>query len=93
MHSLNDSLFGPLDTEYCMYFYILSVFGFVGLLLASLSFITFLFGGNQDAKTLMAIFMGAVIYLSCYLQNRLLYSMCMNKEGLETSYGKRKYRQ
>ena len=27
--SLNDYLFGPLDTEYCMYFYALSVINFM----------------------------------------------------------------
>jgi hypothetical protein len=90
--SINDYLFGPLDTEYCLYFYILSVFGFVGMLLAVTSLVPLLLHGNADAKTLMAIFMGSIIYLSTYFQNRLLYSMFMTKEGLETSYARRKHR-
>jgi hypothetical protein len=90
MPSVNDTLFGPLDTEFCMYFYILSVFGFVGLLLAFVSFLSFLFRGEGDAKTLMAVFMGSIIYLSFYIQNRLLYSMCINKDGFQMGRGAKK---
>jgi hypothetical protein len=38
-----DALFGPLNKKYCLWFYFLSVFGFVFLIIASK------FSGNYDA--------------------------------------------
>jgi hypothetical protein len=37
MANLNDQLFGPLSKKYCIYFYYLSVIGFILLLLVLVS--------------------------------------------------------
>lgn len=73
--SLNN-LFGPLSREYCVWFYYLSVLGFVLLVL-------FLVGGLYVALTkrvnpayFAAMLSPALAYAIFYFQNRLLYSMC-----------------
>ena len=73
-----DSLFGPLNKNYCFYFYILSVFGLISLVLLV---ITTLFIGVSTKKTgsfYMQMLSVAVIYGMMYLQNRLLFNMCNN---------------
>ncbi len=71
-----DSLFGPLSKSYCFYFYLLSLFFVISLVLLV---ITTLFIGISRKKGFMfflqaAIF--AITYGMLYLQNRLLYNMC-----------------
>ncbi len=71
-----DSLFGPLSKSYCFYFYILSVFGMISLVLLV---ITTLFVGISRKKGLMFFLQAAsvaIIYGMFYLQNRLLFNMC-----------------
>ena len=73
-----DSLFGPLNKNYCFYFYILSVFGLISLVLLV---ITTLFIGVSTKRTgsfYMQMLSVAVIYGMMYLQNRLLFNMCNN---------------
>jgi len=79
MSDILETLFGPLSKEYCIYFYFLSVIGFVSLALLVLSS---LFIGISKKKGLgfylnvLAIALGYAIF---YFQNRLLYSMCFAK--------------
>ncbi len=73
-----DTLFGPLNKNYCFYFYILSVFGLISLVLLV---ITTLFVGVSTRKSgsfYMQMLSVAVIYGMMYLQNRLLFNMCNN---------------
>ena len=82
--SLNDYLFGPLDVEYCIYFYILSVIQFsVGTFMV-LSFLFMLTLGSKKVNYLMVtpMVMGSLAYFVLYFQSRLLLSMCQRKEGL-----------
>ncbi len=69
--------FSPLGKEYCAYFYILSVFGFV-------SFWVFLFGAlfygfkkNLGFGYYMHTMILSTSFIVGYFQNRLLYSMCI----------------
>lgn len=76
MPPLNDTLYGPLGKEYCLYFYILSVVGLISVvLLVSAS----LFIGITKKKGfgfyLQSITL-ALVYGMLYLQNRLLFNMC-----------------
>lgn len=76
MTDLMNTLFGPLSRDYCDYFFILSVFGFV--LLAVLIISTLLVGitkrkGSEFYLQTMSIAVGYAIF---YFQNRLLHSMC-----------------
>ena len=73
-----DSLFGPIGSEYCLYFYILSV---IGLLFFSIVIIGALFTGLSKKlgfSFYAAAFLYSVTFLMAYLQNRLLYNMCGN---------------
>jgi hypothetical protein len=71
-----NTLFGPLSRDYCDYFFILSVFGFI--LLAVLLISTLLVGitkrkGSEFYLQTLSIAVGYAIF---YFQNRLLHSMC-----------------
>ena len=82
--SLNNYLFGPLDVEYCVYFYILSVIQFSVGLFTFLSLLFLLALGTKKLTTssCVTILMGTVAYFVLYLQSRLLFGMCSRKEGL-----------
>ena len=82
--SLNNFLFGPLDGEYCAYFYILSVINYIFFIFIITSLIvTLVFQGRKaDSKSLMTMLFGALLYGVIYFQNRLLHSMCMKTENI-----------
>ena len=72
MSSSMNNLFGPLGREYCVWFYYLSVLGFILLVL-------FLVGGLYVALTkrvstayFAAMLSPALAYAIFYFQNRLL---------------------
>jgi uncharacterized membrane protein YwaF len=95
MASFFDSMFGPLtlDKDYCYYFQYMSIFSFVLLVVLVFSFIiaTFKMGKKDFAITLLSTIYSSVFM---YIQNRLLYSMCLNNirgggkynESLVTSF-------
>jgi len=77
MPNVVDNLFGPLSKDYCIYFYVLSILGFVLLVLF---LVPAIFMGITKKKGLdyyLTIFGVAFGYAIFYFQNRLLHSMCM----------------
>lgn len=70
-------LFTPLSKEYCLYFYILSVLGFILMSIALIFGVFGLFSKN-GTKNMGKLFMVVSAYFILYFQNRLLYSMCVN---------------
>lgn len=71
-----DYLFGPINKKYCIFFYILSVVGFV-------YFLGFLITGvylgvvkRKPTEYFFMIASGALMFFFFYFQNRLLYTMC-----------------
>ena len=92
MSSMNDTLdyiYGPLSQNYCIYFYLLSVVGFVLLCLAVISMILVGFSKNKSSGFYVQMLMVCIGYGVFYFQNRLLYSMCIGtKEGIVTKNGK-----
>ena len=76
MSDIFNTLFGPLNKEYCNYFYFLSIFGFISL---AILLLTSLVVGISKRKGLgfyiqtLAIGVGYAVF---YFHNRLLYSMC-----------------
>ena len=72
-----DAFFAPLDVEYCLYFYILMVFGFVVLVLAVVKFVYGLLLAKKRESLSDSVFIltHSVLF---YFINRLLYSMCNN---------------
>lgn len=70
-------LFGPLSKDYCLYFYALSVAGFVLVCLVGLALLLRISQAKKfDSSDLIKYSIGALGYLLFYLQNRLLYNMC-----------------
>jgi hypothetical protein len=69
-------LFGPLKQEYCLWFYYLSVIGFVFLVLVLVSGIVVGIMGKKPLSYYYFVFIGALGYFIFYFQNRLLYTMC-----------------
>jgi hypothetical protein len=86
MSSTLDYLYGPLSKKYCLFFYYLSVIGFV-LLVFVVSFTIYSsFSKKLPYHFYASMFSLFVIYGISYFQNRLLYSMCSaspRKEGYE----------
>lgn len=84
-----DYLYGPLSQKYCMYFYALSVLGFLALLSVVIFTVysALTVGKKLPNGFFMSMLMTALIYGIFYFQNRLLYTMCagtLKKEGMET---------
>ena len=76
-------LFGPLPQNYCLYFYFLSMIGYVLMILA-LVFGIFSYFSNKKFVGFGQLFMIVTGYFIIYFQNRLLYSMCystLKREG------------
>ena len=72
-----ETLFGPLSKQYCVYFYFLSIFGFI---LLAVFIISSIFVGLSKRKGLdyyMQVVGIALGYAIFYFQNRLLHSMCV----------------
>lgn len=84
-------LFGPLPQQYCLYFYFLSVIGYVLMILA-LGFGIFSYFSNKKFVGFGQLFMIVAGYFIIYFQNRLLYSMCyptLKREGFELPKAKK----
>lgn len=75
MNNLNN-LFGPLGKEYCYYFYVLSLFGLVALILLIISTLVVALFGKNSAGFNMQMLVAVVAYGILYFQNRLLFNMC-----------------
>lgn len=73
------SLFGPLDKEYCKYFYFVSIFAFVIFIVAFVSLLfTLVLMKSKDKWFLFWHSTPALAsMLLTYFTNRLLYSMCI----------------
>jgi hypothetical protein len=76
MNSLNDTLYGPLGKNYCFYFYILSVIGFISLLFVVISALFIGVYKKKGFDFYVQAFTLAVVYGMVYFQNRLLFNMC-----------------
>ena len=86
MSSTMDYIYGPISQKYCFYFYILSIIGFILLLVVLLATIYQGFTKKHPITFYLNMIMLAILYGMFYLQNRLLYNMCtgsMKKEGME----------
>ena len=80
MDNLLESFFGPLNKDYCLYFYILSIVGFI---LLTMMLATTLMVGITKRKGIdfyLQMFSIALGYGVFYFQNRLLYSMCVGNQ-------------
>jgi hypothetical protein len=74
-----DYLFGPLSPDYCLYFYFLSIFGFVLLTVFLVSTLLYGIMRRKGIDFYIGSLGIAIGYAIFYFQNRLLHSMCVNK--------------
>lgn len=72
-----DTLFGPLSKQYCVYFYFLSIFGFILLAIFIVSSIMVGLSKRKGLDYYMQVVGIALGYAIFYFQNRLLHSMCV----------------
>lgn len=72
-----DYIYGPISQKYCLYFYILSVIGFILLLFVVIATVYQGFTKKHPMSFYLSMIMLAVLYAMFYLQNRLLYNMCI----------------
>ena len=79
MESIEDLLFGPLDSRYCLIFYVFMVVFFLSLVVVvSKSVYDGVFGSKKMGTKEIFMTIGAILYaLILYLHQRLLYSMCV----------------
>uniref|UniRef100_A0A6C0JDD9 Uncharacterized protein n=1 Tax=viral metagenome TaxID=1070528 RepID=A0A6C0JDD9_9ZZZZ len=69
-----ETVFAPLDVEFCLYFYFLMVIGFAIVVLALVGFLHQLVMSKKPNFSLPLVEMGHGLLF--YFVNRLLYSMC-----------------
>jgi uncharacterized membrane protein len=71
------SIFAPFSNrDFCLWFYFLSIVGFVFLFAAVLSAVFIGISKKKDISFYIQMFFLALGYGIFYFQNRLLYSMC-----------------
>jgi hypothetical protein len=74
-----NNIYGPISEKYCLYFYILSVSGFVALLFVLIMTVYSGLTKKQPFSFYLHMIMLSILYVMAYLQNRLLYNMCVGK--------------
>lgn len=75
--NIMNTIYGPLPKDYCMYFYFLSIFGFI---LMMFTLVVGLFIGimkKKDFSFYLKTILAVLAYGLFYFQNRLLHSMCV----------------
>ena len=81
--TVTDYLFGPVALQYCFWFYVFSLFGFVAFILTLASLIVNLMFVNYG-KYFWSFVMVKTHLLAMtfcvYFTNRLLYNMCFRTE-------------
>jgi len=73
---MND-IYGPLPKDYCMYFYFLSMFGFILMVFTIVIGLFIGISKKKDFIFFLQALMAVLAYALFYFQNRLLYSMCV----------------
>jgi hypothetical protein len=73
-----EKFFEPLGKEYCVYFYYLSVIGFVFFWLMLLSGVYMGLMSKAKPYFYVNLLLGSLAYGLIYFKSRLLYSMCVN---------------
>lgn len=73
-----DDFFGPLDTIYCIYFNVLSIYGILGCI--GLLIFGFIY---PIIKNKIFFILYVILFFIIYFQNRLLYNMCINNKNIE----------
>jgi|TARA_Y100001980_G_C14228014_1_gene81470 hypothetical protein len=78
LDTLHDQFFGPLDKEYCKVFLLFAVLGLITLVLTVIGILAQLLMFKKKYFTPVTWAYALVGPLVFYIQNRLLYGMCLN---------------
>ena len=73
-----DAVYGPLDKGYCVWFYFLSIIGFVVFITSLLGLVIRLITDKKvDFYSIMAHLYFILTFFLMYFVNRLLHTMCV----------------
>ena len=73
---LNNLFFGPLSSEFCIYFYIISSISLLSIFFVCVPAVLVGVKAKEKSSYYISILGLAVMYLIGYYTNRLLYTMC-----------------
>jgi len=73
---LFDSISGSLPKEYCFYYYVLTIFAFISLLITLFTLVVGLFSKKLSLELFISLLSAPLAMFLVYLNNRLLYNMC-----------------
>ena len=76
--SLNNTFFGPLNSEFCNYFYIISFISLVSIFFICVPAIFVGIKRNEKFGFYLSIISMTIMYIIGYFTNRLLYTMCLS---------------
>lgn len=77
MSDIMQTLYGPLDKDYCLYFLVFSIIGFLLLVLGAISVLIYGITKKEKISFYFLSMVPLVAYFLMYLQNRILYQMCI----------------
>jgi len=78
MNDVSQQLFGPLGKQYCLYFQVLSVIGFVFFVMVIVYAFIVGVSKRKGIEFYLAALVGSLGYAIFYFQNRLLHSICIS---------------
>jgi ABC-type bacteriocin/lantibiotic exporter with double-glycine peptidase domain len=77
--SIYDTVFGPLDSDFCNIFYILMIVTFIYLILNILGMIAYMFNNKKKDSKINGLFFTNIVGTAiAYFTHRTLYSMCIS---------------
>jgi len=76
MSDFMTNVYGPLNKDYCIWFYFLSIFGFIMLVMTLTASLYVGIVGKKGPEFYVAMLVFSLNYAIMYFQNRLLWSMC-----------------
>ena len=77
MNDFFNNVFGPLKSRFCDWFLILSILGFVMLVVLLVSSLFVGISKRKGVEFYLQVFSIGVGYAIFYFQNRLLHGMCV----------------
>ena len=76
LSQLNDLFFGPLSSEFCIYFYIISLTSLLSIFFVCIPAIVLGMKSKEELGYYVSVLGIAIMYTIGYVTNRLLYTMC-----------------
>lgn len=71
-------LFGPMNRDYCMYFYLIAAFSLFFGVIRVISTLYYGFSKGKGFTFYVKALSNTLVFFIVYLQNRLLFNMCAN---------------